>query len=112
MITLARKIGKRLVAVALAVSGAFGPLLGLSPSGRHKAVGEEVRDRSFSGAPCDPLGWTEAGDAGATYLPHLVRDWYVRAVFDHYLKGDGEAHRRLQGPDPFGDLTFVRREIE
>ena len=29
-----------------------------------------------------------------------------------YLKGDGAAHRRLQGPDPFGDLAFVRREIE
>ena len=111
VITLARKIGKRLVAVALAVSGAFGPLLGLSPSGQRKAVGGEIRDRSFSGVPCHPLGWAEAGDAGAAYLPHLVRDWYARAVFDHYLKGDGEARGWLKSPDPFGDLASVRREI-
>ena len=85
---------------------------GLSPSGRRKAVGEEIRDRDFSGAPYERLDWAEAGDAGAVYMPHLIRDWYARAVFDHYLKGDGEARRRLKHPDPFGDLTFVRREIE
>ena len=85
---------------------------GLSPSGRRKAVGEEIRDRSFSGAPYDPLDWAEAGEAGAVYMPHLIRDWYARAVFDHYLKGDGEARARLKSPDPFGDLTSVRREIE
>ena len=84
---------------------------GLSPSGRRKAVGEEIRDRDFSGAPYDQLDWTEVGDAGAAYMPHLIRDWYARAVFDHYLKGDGEARGRLQDPDPFGDLTSVRREI-
>ena len=42
----------------------------------------------------------------------LVRDWYARAVFDHYLKGDEEARGRLKSPDPFGDLASVRREIE
>ena len=83
---------------------------GLSPSGRRKAVGDEIRDRSFSGAPYDRLDWADAGDAGAVYMPHLVRDWYARAVFDHYLKGDGEARGRLKSPDPFGDRTSVRRE--
>ena len=85
---------------------------GLSPSGRRKAVGGEIRDRDFSGAPYDQLDWAEAGEAGAVYVPHLVRDWYARAVFDHYLKGDQGAHGRLQGSDPFGHLTSVRREIE
>ena len=85
---------------------------GLSPSGRRKAVGGEIRERDFSGAPYERLDWAEAGEAGAVYVPHLVRDWYARAVFDHYLKGDGEARGRLKSPDPFGDLTSVRREIE
>ena len=84
---------------------------GLSPAGRRKAVGDEVGDPNFSGAPYDRLDWAEAGDAGGVYLPHLIRDWYARAVFDHYLKGDGEARERLQGPDPFGELTSVRREV-
>ena len=84
---------------------------GLSPSGRRKAVGDEIRDRNFSGAPYDRLDWAEAGDAGAVYVPYLIRDWYARAVFDHYLKGDGEARERLQGPNPFGSLTFVRQEM-
>ena len=84
---------------------------GLSPSGRRKAVGDELRDWNFSGAPYDRLDWAEAGDAGGVYLPHLIRDWYARAVFDHYLKGDGEARERLRGPDPFGELTSVRREV-
>ena len=43
---------------------------------------------------------------------YLVRGWYARAVFDHYLTGDGEARGRLKSPDPFGDLASVRREIE
>ena len=85
---------------------------GLSPSGRRKAVGGEIREQGFSGAPYDRLGWAEAGDAGAVYMPHLVRDWYARAVFDRYLKNDEDARRRLQGSDPFGDLTSVRREVE
>ena len=83
----------------------------LSPAGRRKAVGDEIGDPNFSGAPYDRLDWAEAGDAGGVYLPHLVRDWYARAVFDQYLKGDREARGRLRGPDPFGDLTFVRQEM-
>ena len=38
-------------------------------------------------------------------------DWYARAWFDWYLKGDEEGRARLRGPDPFGAMTAVRQEV-
>ena len=55
------------------------------------------------------LGWAEIAGAGEVYLPHVARDWHARAWFDWHLKGDQEARRRLQNPDPFGAMTSVRR---
>ena len=83
----------------------------LSPSSRRKAVGGEIGSRDFSGEPFDLLGWRVAEDGASVYMPYVIRDWYARAVFDHYLKGDGQALERLQGADPFADLTSVRREM-
>ena len=83
----------------------------LSPSNRRKPVGGEIGSRDFSGEPFDLLGWRVTEDGAAVYMPYVIRDWYARAVFDHYLKGDGQALERLQGADPFADLTFVRREM-
>ena len=57
------------------------------------------------------LGWAEVPGAGRTYLPHVIRDWYVRAWFDWHLKGDADARERLRRPDPFGAMTSVRRAI-
>ncbi len=84
---------------------------GLSPASRRKPVGGEIGDRDFSGEAYDLLGWREAEDGAMVYMPYVIRDWYARAVFDHYLKGDGQALERLQGSGPFGDLTSVRREM-
>ena len=83
----------------------------LSPSSRRKPVGGEIGNRDFTGEPYDLLGWRVAEDGAPVYLPYVIRDWYARAVFDHYLKGDGQALERLQGSDPFADLTSVRREM-
>ena len=63
------------------------------------------------GASYTQLGWAAVGDAGSVYLPHVVRDWYARAWFDWHLKDDADARSRLRGPDPFGALTSVRREV-
>ena len=46
------------------------------------------------------------------YLPHVIRDWYAKAWFDWYLKGEREAHERLRSPDPFGTMTSVRKDVE
>ena len=83
----------------------------LSPSGRRKPVGDEIRDRNFSGAPYDRLDWVETENAGSVFMPYVIRDWYARAVFDHYLKGNRKALDRLRGSDPFGEMTSGRREI-
>ena len=85
----------------------------LSPSERRKPVGGEIGDRDFSGEAYDLLGWRAADDdaVGSVYMPYVIRDWYARAVFDHYLKGDAQALERLRGADPFGDRTSVRREL-
>ena len=83
----------------------------LSPSGRRKAIGDEIRERNFSGAPYDRMDWGETDDAGSVYMPYVIRDWYARAVFDHYLKGDPAALERLKGADPFGETTSARREL-
>lgn len=58
------------------------------------------------------LDWAELGDGSVVYLPHLIRDWYARAWFDWYLKGDAAARQRLQSPDPFGALTHARTEVQ
>ena len=58
------------------------------------------------------MDWATVPDAGEVYLPHLIRDWYARAWFDWYLKGDEAAHQRLQTEDPFGNLTHVRRDMQ
>ena len=58
------------------------------------------------------LDWAELGDGSVVYLPHLIRDWYARAWFDWYLKGDEAARQRLQSPDPFGALTHARTEVQ
>lgn len=55
------------------------------------------------------LGWATMRDGGQAYLPHVIRDWYARAWFDSYLKGDAAARDRWYRADPFGDLTSVRR---
>ena len=83
----------------------------LSPSGRRKAVGDEIRERNFSGAPYDRMDWVETDDAGSVFMPYVVRDWYARAVFDRYLKEDPAALERLKGADPFGEMTSARREL-
>ena len=83
----------------------------LSPSGRRKPVGDQLRERNFSGASYDRLDWVETEDAGSVFMPYVIRDWYARAVFDHYLKGDRAALDRLKGSDPFGEMTSARREI-
>ena len=65
--------------------------------------------------PTEPyymLDWADVPGAGEVYLPHLIRDWHARAWFDWYLKGDEEARQRLQKDDPFGDLTYILREVQ
>ena len=57
------------------------------------------------------LGWAALEDGGEAYLPHVVRDWYALAWFDWQLKGDGAAHARLAGADPFGAITHARKEL-
>ena len=85
---------------------------GQTPDRTRKPTGE--RALGPPGAPGEPytqLGWGTVGDAGEVYLPHVIRDWYARAWFDWYLKGDEEARARLRGPDPFGAMTAVRQEV-
>ena len=85
---------------------------GQSPERNRKPTGK----RAFGppGAPGErytQLGWAVVGDAGEVYLPHLIRDWYVRAWFDWRLKGDRDARERLGNPGPFGALTSERRDL-
>ena len=57
------------------------------------------------------LGWAAVATGEEVYLPHVIRDWYARAWFDWYLKGDRDARRRLLAGDPFGALTSVRMDL-
>ena len=83
---------------------------GFSPERRRKPEGQRAFELPPApGGAYTQLGWAEIPGAGEVYLPHLVRDWHARAWFDWYLKGDQEARRRSQNPDPFGELTFARR---
>ena len=86
---------------------------GQTPERTRKPVGEPAfGPPGGSGERYVQLGWTAAGDAGEVYLPHVIRDWYARTWFDWHLKGDRKARERLRGgPDPFGTLTSVRREV-
>ena len=58
------------------------------------------------------LGWAATATGEEVYLPHVIRDWYARAWFDWYLKGDQDAHRRLLAGDPFGAMTSVRIDVQ
>ena len=58
------------------------------------------------------LGWTATAAGEEVYLPHVIRDWYARAWFDWYLKGDRDARARLQAGDPFGAVTSVRMDLQ
>ena len=83
---------------------------GFSSERRRKPEGQRAFELPPApGGAYTQLGWAEIPGAGEVYLPHLVRDWHARAWFDWHLKGDQEARRRSQNPDPFGALTFVRR---
>ena len=85
---------------------------GQTPERTRKPTGE--RALGPPGAPGEhytQLGWATVGDAGEVYLPHVIRDWYARAWFDWYLKGDEAARGRLREPDPFGAMTSVRQEV-
>ncbi len=85
---------------------------GADPRRLRKPTGPAVLEASPEpGEPFDLLGWTVLEDHGEAYLPHLVRDWYLRAWFDWHLKGDLEARRRLEDGDPFGDVTRVRMDL-
>ena len=88
-------------------------LFGAAPrQRRRKPTGAEaLAPRPAPGEPYTLLGWAAAGSADA-YLPHVVRDWYVRAWFDWHLKGNQTARQRLADGDPFGDLTYVRSELK
>ena len=80
------------------------------PERRRKPVGQRAFELPPTpGGAYAQLGWTEIAGAGEVYLPHLIRDWHAIAWFDWHLKEDPEARRRLQNPDPFGAMTFVRR---
>ena len=84
---------------------------GQTPERTRKPTGEHAFGPP--GAPGErytQLGWATV-DGAEVYLPHVVRDWYARTWFDWHLKGDQDAHRRLQNPDPFGDMTSVRKEV-
>ena len=82
------------------------------PERRRKPVGQRAFELPpVLGGAYAQLGWAEIAGAGEVYLPHLVRDWHARAWFDWHLKEDPEARRRLQNPDPFGAMTFVRRDF-
>ena len=87
----------------------FGP----TPERTRKPTGAQAFEPppAEPGEPYTQLGWTTAGEAGEVYLPHVIRDWYARAWFDWYLKGDRAARERLRSPDPFGVMTSVRREV-
>ena len=83
---------------------------GFSPERQRKPEGQRAFELPPTpGAAYAQLGWAEIDGAGEVYLPHLIRDWHARAWFDWHLKGDEEARRRSQNPDPFGAMTFVRR---
>ena len=88
----------------------FGP----SPERTRKPTGAQA----FGPPPAEPgepytqLGWATAGEAGEVYLPHVIRDWYAKAWFDWYLKGDRAARERLRSPDPFGTMTSVRKDVK
>ena len=88
----------------------FGP----TPERTRKPTGAQA----FGPPPAEPgepytqLGWDTAGESGEVYLPHVIRDWYAKAWFDWYLKGDRAARERLRSPDPFGTMTSVRKDVE
>ena len=85
----------------------------MSPARTRKPTGEAAfGPPGAQGESFDQLGWAETEDDGFIYMPHVIRDWYVRAWFDWYLKGNQEAHDRLQATNPFGDLTSVRSDIQ
>ena len=85
---------------------------GQTPERTRKPTGERaLGPPGAPGTPYTQLGWATVGDAGEVYLPHVIRDWYARAWFDWYLKGDEKARARLREPDPFGDMTAVRQEV-
>ena len=85
---------------------------GQTPQRTRKPTGAAAFDPDAPpGAAYTQLGWAEAEDGRAIYLPHVVRDWYARAWFDWHLKDDAAARGRLRGPDPFGSLTSVRRDV-
>ena len=79
---------------------------------RKPTGAEAFRPQPPRGEEYAPLDWAELGDGSVVYLPHLIRDWYARAWFDWYLKGDEAARQRLQSPDPFGALTHARTEVQ
>ena len=87
---------------------------GQSPVRVRKATGEDAYGPPGSGEreAYYQLNWAEAPAVGEVYLPHLIRDWYARNWFDWYLKDDAAARRRLREEDPFGSLTYVRRDVE
>ena len=88
----------------------FGP----TPERTRKPTGAQAfgPPSAEPGEPYTQLGWTTAGEAGEVYMPHVIRDWYAKAWFDWYLKGEREAHERLRSPDPFGTMTSVRKDVE
>ena len=84
---------------------------GQTPERTRKPTGEQAFGQPGEvGESYTQLGWATVGKAGQVYLPHLIRDWYVRTWFDWHLRKDIEAGRRLRGKDPFRAMTAVRRQ--
>lgn len=84
----------------------------LSPARTRKPTGAaSLKPSGAPGIPYEALGWVETAEGGRMYMPHVIRDWYARAWFDWYVKGDADARQRLQASNPFGELTAVRSDI-
>ena len=62
--------------------------------GLRKAVGQDVLNPGFQGAPYTLLGWDTIGDS-EVYMPTFVRNYFTKNWFDYYLKGDAAARGRL-----------------
>lgn len=77
----------------------------------RKAVGQDVLNPGFQGAPYTPLGWDTIGDSDV-YLPTFVRNYFTKNWFDYYLKGDAAARGRfMENPIEDKGILDIRSAV-
>ena len=81
-----------------------------APSIPRKAVGQDVLDPAFRGAPYTPLAWDTVGGS-EVYMPIFIRNYFTKSWFDYYLKGDESGLRFTENPIEETGLLDIRSDL-